>query len=294
MKGLVLDQLRSFLDVVELGSFSAAAERAGLTQPAISLKLRQLERRLGLRLVERVGRRARPTAAGQDLADHARRIFDAVTGAEEAMARHASGTIGRVRLGTGATACIYLLPPILRELRRRFPSIDITVFTGNTVDVVRGVEENRLDLGLVTMPAGGRMIEVLPVREDPFVAIEPADEARFGPVVTAADLAGRAMLAYAPGANTRGLIDDWFSAQGQPLKPAMALGNVQAIKELVAAGLGAAILPRMAIAKAADRDRLAMRPLEPPLIRQLVVILRRDKPVSRAMREMIAALQAAE
>src|SRR5271156_1820858 len=106
MRALNLDQLAAFAAVVELGSFSAAAARLNLTQPAISFQIRQLERRLGLRLVERIGRRARPTAAGLDLLPHIRQIDAAVAGAIKAMTYHTQGIAGRVRLGTGATACI--------------------------------------------------------------------------------------------------------------------------------------------------------------------------------------------
>ena len=119
MRDLRLDQLRTFTEVIAHGSFSAAAERLRLTQPAVSLQVRQLEKRLGVRLIERVGKRATPTPAGAELLDHARRIDASVAAALEGMARHAGGTFGRVRIGTRATACIYLLPPVLRDLRRR-------------------------------------------------------------------------------------------------------------------------------------------------------------------------------
>ncbi len=181
MRGLNLDQLHTFASVIELGGFSAAAQRLNLTQPAVSLQIRQLERRLGVRLVERVGRRATATAAGQDLLDHVRRIEAAVAGAVDAMAYHATGTVGRVRLGTGGTACIYLLPPILRDLRRRYPTLEIVVSTGNTADMLKAIEANSIDVGLVTLPAAGRMLQVTPVLDDEFVAIfpwrQPASEA---------------------------------------------------------------------------------------------------------------------
>src|SRR5205807_3345447 len=125
MRRLSLDHLQTLSDVVELGSFSAAARRLNLTQPAVSLQIKQLEGRLGVRLIERIGRRAHPTAAGRDLLDHVKRVRAAVAGALDAMACHREGGISRVRLGTGATACIYLLPPVLRELRGRFPSLEI-------------------------------------------------------------------------------------------------------------------------------------------------------------------------
>src|SRR5262247_1949089 len=106
MRGLNLDHVHAFVEVVRLGTFSAAAERLALTQPAVSLQVGQLEKRLGVRLVERLGRRATPTAAGQELLDHAARIDGAVAQAFEALAPHARGEAGRLRLGTGGTASI--------------------------------------------------------------------------------------------------------------------------------------------------------------------------------------------
>jgi DNA-binding transcriptional LysR family regulator len=95
-KNLNLDQLRSFALVVDAGSFSAAADRLGLTQPAVSLQVKLLERRLGVRLIERVGKRARPTVAGLALLQHVSQIENAVEAAIDAVADHAAGATGRV------------------------------------------------------------------------------------------------------------------------------------------------------------------------------------------------------
>ena len=127
MERINLDQLHGFATAIELGSFSAAAQRLDLTQPAVSLQVRQLEKRLGTPLVERAGRVLRPTAAGAELLAHVGRIDAAVSDALDAVARHADGTAGCVRLGTGATACIFLLPPVLRSLRQRFAGQGVQV-----------------------------------------------------------------------------------------------------------------------------------------------------------------------
>src|ERR1700740_3638987 len=108
MRGLNLDHLQAFTEVASLGTFSAAAERLSLTQPAVSLQIGQLEKRLGVRLLERLGRRVTTTAAGQDLLDHAARIDGAVAAALAALAPHVRGEAGRLRMGTGGTASIYL------------------------------------------------------------------------------------------------------------------------------------------------------------------------------------------
>jgi len=291
MRGLNLDQLHTFASVVELGGFSAAAQRLNLTQPAVSLQIRQLERRLGVRLIERVGRRATATAAGQDLLEHARRIEAAVTSALDAMAYHATGTVGRVRLGTGGTACIYLLPPILRALRQRFPTLEIVVSTGNTAVMLKAIEDNSIDVGLVTLPAAGRMFQVTPVLDDEFVAIFPASDSPSG-AVTPASLATRSVVLYEPGANTRHIVDDWCLRGGALLKPVSELGSVEAIKELVAAGLGCGVLPRMAVPPAQIAGKLVVRSLSPRLYRKLAIVLRRDKPLQRGLREVVEALSA--
>lgn len=292
MRGLNPDHLQALADVVDTGSFSAAAERRGLSQPAVSLQVRQLERRFGVRLVERVGRRVRPTAAGESLLIHIRGIDEAVSRAAEAMAEHRRETIGRVRLGTGATACIYLLPRILGELRRRFPALEIVVATGNTPQILKQVEDNLLDVALVTLPARGAMFDVTPVMPDEQVAVFAAGS-RPPQIVTPEVLAGRPLVLYEPGGNARQVFDDWFSRSGRPLKPVMELGSVEAIKELVAAGLGCAVLPRLAVTGRGASDRLVVRSLEPRLYRTLGVVLRRDKPLPRGLRAVVQALSLA-
>lgn len=290
MKSLNLDYLRTFLDVIELGSFSAAAERLSLTQPAVSLQIRQLERRLGVRLIERIGRRAQPTSAGAELATYAGEIDRLSSLAVDQVGRHASGAIGRVRIGTGATACIYLLPPLLRELRRKFPALQITVSVGNTPDIVKAVDDNTIDVALVTLPASGRMLEITPILDDEFVAIAPASM-KLPSRLTATALAARPILLFEPGGHTRRVADEWFRQGGVSLRPAMSLGSVEAIKELVRAGLGCAVLPGMAVRNETHRKGLVVRSLTPRTHRTLALVLRRDKPLHRGLKEVVSALK---
>jgi DNA-binding transcriptional LysR family regulator len=291
MKNINLDYLQTFVTVIERGSFSAAAERLNISQPAVSLQIRQLERSLGAILIERVGRKARPTAAGVELLAHAYRINSAVSSALEAVARRASGAMGRVRLGTGATACIFLLPPMLRDLRRKYPNLKIAVTTGNTADIIKAIEDNILDVGLVTMPVSGRALDITPVMDDEFVVIAPLD-LRLPARVTAAVLSTKPVLLFEPGGNTRRIADAWFAGCGISLKPVMSLGSVEAIKELVGAGLGCAILPGMAVRKERDRSDLMIRSLSPRLHRKLAVVIRRDKRLDAGLKDVFRALKA--
>lgn len=291
MRQLSLDRLQAFCYVVDLGSFSAAAERLDLSQPAISLQIRELEKQVGVRLIERVGRRAAPTAAGEELLGHARRIDAAAAAALDAMSRHAKGTIGRIRLGTGDTACIYFLPPVLRALRSKFPSLDIVVSTGNSPDILKSIEDNTIDLGLVTLPAPGRMFDIQPVLDDEFVAITSRGAVALPERVTPSDLAKLPIVLYEPGANTRQLIDQWAIRAGVALKPVMELGSVEAIKELVGAGLGCSILPGLSLLTTGARRRTLIRPLHPRLSRKLAIVMRRDKPLQKGLREVVRAIK---
>lgn len=294
MRGFNLDHLQTFADVVRLGSFSAAAARLNLTQPAVSLQIRQLEQKLGLKLIERVGRTATPTAAGRALLQHAGTIDMAVNAALDAVAQHGREVTGRVRIGIGATACIHILPPILSDLRRRFPQLDLRVNTGNAPEILRAIEANSLDLGLVTLPPRnktlGRALEVTPLIEDGFVAISSRAHPLPDPV-TPAVLMTLPLAIPEPGGNTRSLIDGWFATAGVTPKPGMELDSVEAIKQLVGAGLGCSVLPGMALASPEARRGLQVCALKPKLTRQLALVLRRDKPLSRGLRETVAALR---
>jgi len=171
------DQLRTFIHIAELGSFTAAADKAGVTQPAVSLQIKLLEQRLGVRLIERVGRRAQPTAAGLEFLDYARRIMRELADAEEAMAPHRNGESGRVRIGSGATASIHLLPLAISRARKKMPGLEITVRIGNTDDILRDLETNALDVAVVTLPAPGRSFEVEAFYDDELMVVAPRGSA---------------------------------------------------------------------------------------------------------------------
>ncbi len=286
---LDLKQLRSFIDVADLGSFSAAAQKVGMTQPAISLHVRLLEKQLGTRLIERVGRRAQPTPAGRDLLVHARRIAEDVAQAMEAIAPHRSGAAGRLRIGTGATALIYFLPAILGQIRHAMPDIEIKVQTGNTPDILRLLEDNMIDAAIVTLPASARSIDLRDVICDELVAIFPPDAPVPRGDITPDYLCDQPLLLY-EGGNTRRLVDDWLRASGKRLQPVMELGSVEALKKLSQAGLGIAIVPSMAVQDEAASASLVIRSLSPRLERKLALALRRDKHMTAPLRALSALL----
>lgn len=291
MTTLNLGYLATFRLVIQRGSFSAAADVLGISQPAVSLQIRQLEQFLQTRLVERTGRGIKATAAGQALLVHGERIEQAVDETLRSVSAFNHDVSGTITLGTGATACIHLLPPLLQQLRSDYPLLRVGVTTGNTLDIVRAIEENRLDMGLVTLPVSGRALEVMPVMDEEFVFIaSQAQQAMFTDLRPDA-LHTLPLIAFESGSGTRALIDGWFEASGLTIAPAMQLGSIEAIKRMVRSGLGYSIVPKMAVEQKADREGLCVSSLSPVLQRQLAVVMRQDKILSKGISGIIRILQ---
>src|SRR5437588_661573 len=125
MRSLNLDQLRAFVEVVERGSFTAAAKELNLSQPAISHQVQELEKLFKIDLVERLGKRAHLTPAGEQLIEHARRLLDEDARTRTAMRRYDGDWGGRIRIGTSATVLMYALPPVLRKLATEHPQMEL-------------------------------------------------------------------------------------------------------------------------------------------------------------------------
>jgi DNA-binding transcriptional LysR family regulator len=157
-----LHALALFLATVEHGTMTAAAEAEGIAQPAISVHIRKLERYYGMPLVERSGRRVRPTAAGDLLATHVRRILGLVDEAEQALADLDGLRSGRLVVGASATVAETWLPDVLGQFRRRYPAVALAVRSGNSEQVLQAVHERAVGLGII-----GRR------EEDPALLVQP-------------------------------------------------------------------------------------------------------------------------
>lgn len=287
---LNLDQLATFALVVRLGSFSAAAEQLDLTQPAVSLQIRQLEKYFQLKLLERIGKKMKPTSAGNTLLQHLPQIEESIELALQGMAHHAQGVSGSVTLGSGATACIHLLPTLLGQLKQDWPELEVSVRIGNTDEMVKGVAENRLDLALVTLPAAGKNLAITPLFEEQFLLIAAAPGSERLNNMTPAKLVEIPLVLFERGSSTRLLIDNWFQLQGLKPRPVMELGSIEAIKQMVRAGLGVSIVPQLAMQDATEEMGLVMQPLMPPLERQLALVLRQDKPLNKGLKKVVDSL----
>jgi DNA-binding transcriptional LysR family regulator len=281
MRSLNLDQLRALTEVVAQGSFSAAARRLNLTQPAISLQIRELEARWGLRLIERVGKKALATAPGRQLIEHARRIARECDLAESAMRGLREGWLGRVRIGTTLTALMYDLPPVLRQLRNDHPKIELAVTNMSTPDSVENMIQNKLDLALVTLPVKSALLKVTPLRPQVCVAILPAAMRDIPDQVSPQFAARHLLVLEHERAAVYSLAMRWLSKQLPLARQPMFVGIIEAAKQAVAAGLGISIVPDVSVAKPAPD--FVVRPLRPTLRCTLGLVERRSKPSDPAL-----------
>ncbi len=248
MRSLNLDQLRALLGVVELRSFSAAARQLNLTQPAVSLQIRELERRFGVQLIERVGKQAHATAPGRELVEAAHRIFRECELTDAAMRRYRDGWIGRVHIGTTDTMLMYELPPILRRLRIDHPGIDLHVTNMPTRDSVERILQNKIDLAVVTLPVDKRQLRITRLRPELLVAIFPADTPGIPDEITPAYVARQPLLMEHTGGAVHALVTRWLSGQTPLPRAHMHLGTMDALKSAVASNLGMSIVPEVVVA----------------------------------------------
>lgn len=273
------NHLRLFEAAARSGSITRAAQELRLSQPAVSKQVGELERGLGVTLLERAPRGVRPTAAGAVLAEYARRLFGLAEEAERALGEMQQLRRGRLRIGASTTIGVYLAPPLLAAFRRQHPELELEFLIGNTDTVQKRLVERELDLGLTEGPGHWeRELEGEVFRWDELIVIAaPGD----GP---AADLARAAWVMREPGSGTRAVVDAALAARGLRVSPVWTFNNPEAVKRAVMAGCGIAMVPRITVE--AELAARTLRRLRAPGLerrRPLRLQWRKGMPVSAAL-----------
>jgi len=261
---LDLERLNAFRAVAAEKSFSRGARRIFRTQPAVSQTIASLERQVGQRLFERLGRTVELTAAGKALFDRVEQAFRILAEGEAALEGLGELKHGTLRIGASDTTTCYVLPPILQRFRQQYPGVEIFITNRPSPLILQQVLARDVDLGIVTLPIrnAGIVVREALVRED--VAICPpshplANSRRLRP----ADLSPFPLLLLDRGSSTRAFVDAQFRAARIEPKVAMELASIEAIKVLVRLGLGVSIIPRVAVQGEVARGELCALPLFP-------------------------------
>jgi DNA-binding transcriptional LysR family regulator len=245
-------QLAAFCAVVERRSFSQAAERLGVTQPAVSLQVRSLEKRLGRRLLDRSGRRVEPTEAGAALYRSAQRMLQLEEQlVDELQAADGGDLGGTLHVGASTGPGSTVVPVLLCEFQRDNPAVSVSLSISDTQSVVERVAERELELGVVGAARRHRGVVFEPFFRDEVVLAVPPGHTFANRTVSLAQLREEPLIVMQEGAGVRQVIEDELRRAGvrlRDLEPRLELGLQESVKAAVVAGFGVTFISRAAIA----------------------------------------------
>ncbi len=287
-----LDRLKGFVETAREKSFTRAAEKLFLTQPAVSLQVKALEDELGEDLFERRGKQILLTEAGRLLFARAETILEMAEQIPQDIAALGELRTGRLSIGTSDTNCAYVLPPAVKAFRQAYPGIEIRLTDRMSPEVVRLVLEGAVDFGLATLPVTEPRVKTRPffIRDD--VAIcSPTHPLAPTETVDLHSLSDCAMLMLERGSTSRGLMDRMFAEVGLQPHVTMELGSIEVIKRFVEIGLGVAIVPEVAVRDEVTSGRLTALRVTGLPARQVGMVRREGGHLSRAAAAFLRFLE---
>jgi DNA-binding transcriptional LysR family regulator len=286
-------QLAAFCAVVERKSFSQAAERLGVTQPAVSLQIRSLEQRLGRQLLDRSGRRVEPTEAGLRLYASAQRLLQLEEQLLEELEADDEGSIGgALELGASTGPGGSVVPVLLCEFQERHPDVHVRLNVSDTQTVVARVADRELELGIVGAGRRHRGVTFEPFFGDEVVLAVPAGHRFAGKTVTLEQLRSEPLIVMQEGAGVRQVLEDELRKAGTRLRDLdvqLELGLQESVRSAVLAGHGVTFISRLAVESDLATGLLAtarVRGLNP--VREIFLARATGRSETRAARAFLA------
>ena len=278
-----LDQLHTFLEIVRLKSFSKAAQTCYRTQPAISAQVRQLEQELNTTLFERLGTKISLTTAGKIFAEYAEQILDLRRRAQDTINELDRVPRGELVIAANEATCIYVLPLVFSEFKKKFPNVQLSVDRSYGARVVEAVLNNLADFGITQLPVQEKKLQVASIHSDEIVLLLPPKHPLANrKTVAARELNGYPLLMPKSG-TTRARLDEWLDPVQDQLSISMELDSTEMIKRFVMAGLGLSFLAASHCREEVSSGKLACVSLAPePMLRKVALIYRKDKALSKA------------
>lgn len=288
---LTLRQLTVFEAVARHLNYTRAADEMYLSQPAVSMQIRQLEDAVGLPLFERLGRKIHLTEAGRELYYYAQAIDRQLKEAEEVQAALKGLNKGRLAVSVASTAN-YFATRLLAAFKREFEGVAVSLDVTNRRTLLRQLEHNEVDLVIMGRPPEDADLVAEPFMDNPLVVIAPADHPLAGQRdIPMARLADEPFVVRERGSGTRIAMEKSFAEQGRSLKTGMEMTSNEAIKQAVEAGLGLGIVSLHTLELELATGRLAVLDVEGfPIMRQWHVVHRREKrlsPIAVAFRDFV-------
>jgi len=281
MKNATLRQLKVFEAVARNLSFTRAAEELYLTQPTVSIQIKQLSDIVGQPLLEQIGKRIFLTDAGRELLRVCRDIFESLDRFEMLMSDMKGVKTGKLRLAVITTAK-YFVPRLLGVFCQRYPGIDVTLKVTNRERVLQRMADNQDDLYVLGQPPEQMDVEFESFLENPLIVLAPGNHPLAGQKnIPPQRLTEEQFLMREPGSGIRLATEEFFAARGLKLKVRMELGSNEAIKQAVAGGLGLAVLSVHTLALERNIDELAILDVTGfPIRRHWYLVYPKDKQLS--------------
>lgn len=296
MTNVHLPHLETFAKAAELNSFTAAGEALGLTQAAVSQRIRALEHILGTALFRRQGGHVLLTEAGQRLYPYAQRIFDLHQEARHQVTGRKAPVVGELSLAASSIPGEHLLPGILSRFRRRYPHIQVRATVTDSLAVLSQVEHGRANLGLVGRKDDNAHLEFRSFACDELLLVVPARHALARRKrISLDELCRQPLILRETGSGSRWCLEQALLQEGRApgdLKIALELGSNEGIKEAVLRGIGVAVMSTRAVKRELRANRLrALRVTGLPLERQMFVVWDRRRVVSIPARLFLEFLE---
>ena len=290
-RDLTIRQLRALSAVHSAGSITSAASRLNLTQPAVTLQLRNLQTLAGLPLIQRTGDGMSLTDAGSHVLTLVERIEAALLDCEQSLDMIAGRTGGRVSIGAVSTAK-YFVPFAIAAFSQRFPKVDVTLRIGNREDIRNALRGYELDIAVMGQPPPDLDVEMRLLGKHPQIIVAAADHhLAKRRSVAVSELAGETFITRERGSGTRMLMEQFFRKNGLTPKIGMEMDSNETIKQAVMARLGIAFISQHTVFNELDERRLVtLRVKGLPVMRQWHAIRRADKimlPPAQAMLEFL-------
>jgi DNA-binding transcriptional LysR family regulator len=275
---VLLAQIEAFVETARRGSVSRAADALFVTQPALTARLKTLERELGTPLFVRTGRGVRLSEAGRSFLPYAQRALGAVAEGRQLLAEVSRGGAGQLALGAAPAVGTYVLPAILQRFHAAYPNVQLSVRTGHSEEVLELVLREEVEVGLVRALRHPE-IQSIPLYEDELVLVT-TPEHRFAAQdeVVVEELGGEQLILFDRTSSYHDLTSSFFREAGVAPRGVMEVDNIDATKKMVRQGLGVALLPYTAVAEELSSGALATVPIADatPARRQIVAVRRRD------------------
>jgi DNA-binding transcriptional LysR family regulator len=285
--------LQAFLAIAERGSFHRAASHLGITQTALSHRIRKFEEQLRERLFIRTTRAVALTPAGLALLPRARQLLADAEHLFAELGSQADARHDSVAIGCLPTAAVHVMPAVIVEFRKTYPATAVRIFDNSAGQIAERVQKGEAEFGITILGTGRWDLEIKPLVKEPFMLICPAAHAFAARrSVSWAELGGTPMIRVSPQTGNRLLIDDALGARGDTLDWMYEVQHVASAVSLVAAGAGLTVLPRVAL-DIAGLPQLAAVPLRNPSItRTLGAVTRRGIPLSAPAETLLTLIAA--